>query len=123
VRGVVPGSGVSRSWIYEHKEGWLPPRAQRRESLKGMDVRAARRALPHNCTAAAGPHICQPGQIIPPQADPGYLQNCPWELFPATNVGHPKSHPNVDHYLPESILPGHAILAISQVTGPRASSP
>jgi putative transposase len=31
--------GVSRSWFYQHKDGWLPPRAQRRERLKAAVAR------------------------------------------------------------------------------------
>ena len=31
--------GVSRSWLYKHKNGQLPPRAQRRERLKAEVVR------------------------------------------------------------------------------------
>ena len=31
--------GVSRSWFYQHKDGRLPPRAQRRERLKAEVAR------------------------------------------------------------------------------------
>jgi len=31
--------GVSRSWFYKHKDGWLPPRAQRRQRLKAEVAR------------------------------------------------------------------------------------
>ena len=31
--------GVSRSWLYKHKDGRLPPRAQRREQLKAEAAR------------------------------------------------------------------------------------
>ena len=31
--------GVSRSWFYKHKDGRLPPRAQRRERLKAEVAR------------------------------------------------------------------------------------
>ena len=31
--------GVSRSWFYKHANGWLSPRAQRRERLKAEVAR------------------------------------------------------------------------------------
>jgi hypothetical protein len=34
--------GVSRSWFYKHKNGRLPPRAQRRERLKAEVARLFR---------------------------------------------------------------------------------
>jgi hypothetical protein len=54
--------GVSRSWFYKHRDGWLPPRAQRRERLNAEVARLfalhegkeVPRALPLTCGTPGG---------------------------------------------------------------------
>ena len=54
--------GVSRSWFYKHRDGQLPPRAQRRERLKAEVARlfgcvragTGRRGSPLTCVMRAG---------------------------------------------------------------------
>ena len=57
--------GVSRAWFYQHKDGRLPPRAQRRERLKAGVARLfaaheGKYGSPRTCARRAGGSVRTP---------------------------------------------------------------